>query len=76
MASHVFCLNETRISSLQAHPDLYTTLLEKFNVLSYYDSYGIILLFRKDMTLSESYISMDSSAKIIKSFSMATCHEQ
>jgi hypothetical protein len=53
MPSHVLCLNETIISSLQAHPNLHTTLLKNFNVLSCYDNHGTILLFWKDMILYE-----------------------
>jgi hypothetical protein len=68
MASHVLCLNETRISSLQAHPNLHIALLERFNVLSCYHSHGTIMLFRKDMTLFESRTSMDSGAEFIKGF--------
>jgi hypothetical protein len=68
MASHVLCLNETRISSLQAHPDLHIALLERFNVLSCYHSHGTIMLFRKDMTLFKSRTSMDSGAEFIKGF--------
>jgi hypothetical protein len=66
--SHVLFLNEIRISSLRTHLDLHTTFLEKFNFLSCYASHWTIMLFWKDMTLSESCTFMDSGANFIKSF--------
>jgi hypothetical protein len=68
MVSHVLFLNEIRISSLRTHLDLHTTFLEKFNFLSCYASHWTIMLFWKDMTLSESCTFMDSGANFIKSF--------
>jgi hypothetical protein len=65
MASHVLCLNETRISSLKAHPNLQATLLGKFNVMSYYDGHGTIMFFHDNMKLFKSCIFTDSSAEFI-----------
>jgi hypothetical protein len=44
MVSHILCLNEIRISSLEAHPNLHITLLKKFNVLSCYHNHGTIMI--------------------------------
>jgi hypothetical protein len=59
MPSHVLCLNETIISSLQAHPNLQVALLGNFIVLSCYDGHGIVMFFHDDMKLSKSCTFID-----------------
>jgi hypothetical protein len=67
MASDVLCLNETRISSLDANLDLCALLLNKFNALSCYDGHGTIMLYHTNMTLFKSCTFTHFGANFIMS---------
>jgi len=36
-ASHILCLNETKIQNIERHQEIYNTILNKFKILSCYD---------------------------------------
>jgi DNA polymerase III psi subunit len=54
-ASHLFCLNETKIPNIQTHQEIYYIISNKFKILSCYDQHGTMILYNKNMLLSHTF---------------------
>jgi hypothetical protein len=54
-ASHIFCLNETKIQNIQIHQEIYNVISNKFNILSCYNGYATTMLYRTIMFSSHTF---------------------
>jgi len=48
LASHILCLNETRIRNVHLNSKNYNVLSQKFHILSRYDEHGTAILYYDD----------------------------
>jgi hypothetical protein len=51
LASHMFCLNETKMKNLDINSKIYNCLSQKFQILSCYDEHGTIILYDDNVSL-------------------------
>jgi hypothetical protein len=54
MASHILCLNETKIKNIHIDPNNNIEMSKKIHFISCYDQHGIMVLYNKTMISSKS----------------------
>jgi hypothetical protein len=54
LASHILCLNETRIKNVQLNSKIYNALSQKFHILSCYDEHGTMVFYDDNVSLTKN----------------------
>ncbi len=66
LASHILCLNETRIRNVHLNSKIYNALSQKFHILSCYDEHGTMVLYYDDnVSLTKSTTITNYDVKFI-----------
>ncbi len=65
LASHILCLNETKIEYINTNQQIHDALANKFNILSCYDRHKTIILYEKIVFLLKSFVIRNQGAKFI-----------
>ncbi len=68
LASHIICLNETRIRNVHLNSEIYYVLSQKFHILSCYDEHGTVVLYDDNVSLTKITTITNSSAEFITTF--------
>ncbi len=61
LASHILCLNETKIQNIQTHQKIYNIILNKLKILSCYEQHGTLIFYNTNMFLSHTFSKTNSS---------------
>jgi hypothetical protein len=65
LASHILCLNETKIKKIQTNNKLYLAISKKFNIISCYDEHGIMILYDEMVTLTQTNLLTNVGVEFI-----------
>jgi hypothetical protein len=62
-ASHILCLNETKIRNIHTHEKNYNNISKKFKKNSCYDQHGTIVFYDTNMFLSHTFSKTNLSTE-------------
>jgi uncharacterized protein YlbG (UPF0298 family) len=66
LASHILCLNETKIKNICTYQEIHNVILnKKFDILYCYNQHGIIIFYDKMVSLSNTTSIKDSNIEFI-----------
>jgi hypothetical protein len=65
LASHILCLNETRIRNVRLYSKIYNVLSQKFPMLPCYDEHGTMALYDDNLSLTKNTTITNFGVKFI-----------
>jgi len=68
LASHILCLNETRIRNVHLNSKFYNVLSQKFHILSCYDEHGTMVLYDDNVSLTKITTITNYGVEFITAF--------